>query len=125
MISLFQGVQSSSAKVAHALDGSFPDFPMDNTVPPATVEFMTKVSDNIINPIIGVIFALALVYFLYGLLTFILNAGDESGRAAGKQHMVWGTIGMVVMVSVFAIIQMVLLTFGITGSDLPADLPLQ
>jgi succinate dehydrogenase/fumarate reductase cytochrome b subunit len=122
MINLFQDSAGSFAGVAHALDGTIPDFPMGNEVPPATVAFMTKVSDNIINPIIAVIFALALVYFLYGLLTFILNAGNESGRAIGKQHMVWGTIGMVVMVSVFAILQMVLLTFEIGGDDLPAGI---
>ena len=95
---------------------------MDNEVPAATVDFMRLVVDNIINPIIGVIFAAALVYFLWGLMVFILNASEEAKRSEGKRHMLNGIIGMTVMVSVFAIIAVVLATFDIDASDLPDQL---
>jgi len=91
---------------------------MSNDVPPAVITFMGKVIDAIINPIINVVFAAALVLFLFGLLRFVLSRGDENVLAAGKQHMVWGVIGMTVMISVYAILWLMLETFGV-GATLP------
>ncbi|MBP9760381.1 MAG: hypothetical protein KBD24_03365 [Candidatus Pacebacteria bacterium] len=96
----------------------------DNAVPEKVVEFVGAVNNAIINPIIGVIFALALVYFLWGLMMFIFNAGDESKVTEGKQHMLYGVIGMTVMVSVFAIIGVVLATFDVGADDLPSGINL-
>jgi succinate dehydrogenase/fumarate reductase cytochrome b subunit len=78
--------------------------------------------DAIINPIMALIFGAALVYFLYGLMVFILNAGQEAKRSEGKRHMFWGLIGMFVMVSVFAILSMALSTAGVDDADLPVPI---
>lgn len=91
---------------------------MSNTVPPAVIVFVAKLVDNIINPIIAVIFGAALVYFLFGLVRFIVAREDEQALVAGKQHMVWGIIGMTIMVAVYSILWLMLLTF-----DLNTDLP--
>jgi hypothetical protein len=95
---------------------------MSNTVPNTVVTFMQSVTSEIINPIIGIIFAVALLYFLWGLMTFIFAAGDTSKMTEGKQHMLWGTIGMVVMISVGAILALGLATIGVSSSDLPDQL---
>lgn len=92
---------------------------MENTVPDAVQTFMGTVMAEIINPVMAVIFAAALVYFLYGLMVFILNAGESSKRVEGRRHMLWGVIGMMVMVSVFSIIKFALITGGVTSEDLP------
>ena len=76
---------------------------------------MGKVSDVIINPILGVLFALALVYFLWGMASFVIHAQAEDKRTEGKRHMINGLIGMTVMVSVFAILEFALSTFGVTN----------
>ena len=57
-------------------------------------------------------FALALAYFLYGVMQFIINPGNEEIRKTGKSHMLWGVVGMVIMVSVFGIMQLILNTLG-------------
>ncbi len=88
--------------------------------------FVDAVNQAIINPIIGVIFAAALLLFLFGAAKLVLNAGDDTKRNEGKQHMLWGIIGMVIMVSVFSILKVALYTFGVTSADLPTqDLPLK
>ena len=84
-------------------------------IPGEVVNFVQGIVDQIINPIIGILFAAALVLFLYGLLVFILNAGEQAKREAGKSHLLWGIIGMTVMVSVYAILSVGLATFGISG----------
>ena len=99
--------------------------PIDNTVPDGVVEFMGKLTDAIINPILGVIFALALVYFLFGLMRLIFNAGDEGQAADGKRHMGWGLIGMTIMVSVFGLLNLIESFVGAREDlNLPDPLPL-
>lgn len=81
---------------------------------PAEVEkLMGKVVSEIINPIIGVLFALALLYFLFGLAVFIFNAGDSAKRTEAKSHMMWGLVGLVVMTSAYSLIKIGLATFGL------------
>ena len=41
----------------------------------------------IINPFIVFLFALALAYFLYGVVQFIGNQENEEKKTAGKKHM--------------------------------------
>lgn len=76
-----------------------------------------KLIDNIdrliIQPLIGLLFALALILFFWGVAQFILNSGgNEEGRTKGKQHMIWGILGMFIMISAYAIIGVLRSTFG-------------
>ena len=80
----------------------------------AVTEFVSNVNQYIINPFIGLLFTLALVMFLYGGAQFILRASEDEGRETGKQHMIWGVIGMFIMISVFGILGVVTNTFGIS-----------
>jgi len=67
--------------------------------------------DNIIryilNPIITFLFALALVYFFYGVFKFIANSGNDAGKKEGKSHMLWGVVGLAIMVSVYGLLNLV------------------
>ena len=64
-------------------------------------EFIGKVDKLIINPLIILLFALATVFFLYGLLQFIFNQENEEKKTDGKSHMVWGLIGITIMTVLF------------------------
>ena len=90
----------------------------------AVARFVAAINQEIINPIIGLLFTAALFLFLFGAAKLVFQAGEDAKRAEGKQHMLWGMIGMVIMVSVFAIIRVLLFTFEVQGT-LPAELPLQ
>lgn len=75
-------------------------------------KLMRSISRVILNPLILFLFALALAFFLYGVMQFILNGDNEEKRKSGKAHILWGIIGMVIMVSVFGIMQLILNTLG-------------
>ncbi|MDR3519577.1 MAG: hypothetical protein P4L63_01660 [Candidatus Pacebacteria bacterium] len=77
--------------------------------------FVGKVDTLIINPLILFLFALAVVYFLWGMLEFILNQANEEKKTSGKSHMLWGIVGITIMLGVWAIMGMVLSTLGING----------
>jgi len=78
-------------------------------------DFLVKVSDNIINPLIIFMFALAMVFFLYGVLEFFLNQDNEEAKTNGKSHMMWGVIGLTIMLGVWSILSMIINTFNIKG----------
>ena len=79
--------------------------------------FMEKVNTMVINPLITFLFALALVYFLYGVFEFIANQENEEKKTAGKSHMIWGIVGITIMLGVFTIMNVILKTLNIQGID--------
>ncbi len=81
---------------------------------------MQKVVDLIINPAVLVIFSAGLLVFVWGLVQFLksLNEGGSGKSEEGKQHMLWGIVGMFIMVSVFGIIALISNTLGLgVGAD--------
>lgn len=66
-----------------------------------------KIKTEIINPIIILLVAVAVGYFLYGLMEFIRNQDNEDAQESGKKHMLWGVIGIAIMFSVYGILNLV------------------
>jgi|SRR3989344_4711720 len=80
--------------------------------------FIANVNSMIINPLILFLFALAVVFFLYGVLEFIMNQDNEEAKTKGKSHMIWGVIGVTIMMGVWFILGVIVDTFNIgTVSD--------
>jgi len=79
--------------------------------------FITALNENIINPFIVLLFSVALLVFIWGLVQFVRNAGDAEALETAKKHVIYGLIGMFIMVSAFGIIRIILGTFGIDQSN--------
>jgi len=77
-------------------------------------EFIFNLNKLIINPLIILLFALALAFFLYGVFEFISNQDNEEKKTKGKNHMLWGIIGITIMMGVWTILNIVLNTLDIT-----------
>ncbi len=58
----------------------------------------------LVRSVVPLLFALAFVVFIWGVVQFIMNSSDEAKRAQGKQFMVWGIIGLFVMFSVWGLV---------------------
>lgn len=71
---------------------------------------------GIINTVlIPVIFGLAFLVFIWGVVSsFFLHGSDETKRAEGRQFIFWGILGMVVLFSVWGFVNILLSTLGIT-----------
>ena len=82
---------------------------------PALSSIILKANTLIVNPIIVVMFTFALVGFLWGLRSYIGHADDTEARQKGAQHMLWGIVGMVIMVSTFALVRLMIQSFGISS----------
>lgn len=57
------------------------------------------------------LFAAATLLFIWGAFKYLWSADDAAARQAGAQHMLWGIIGLVVMSSAFALLQLTIDTF--------------
>jgi hypothetical protein len=85
-------------------------------------QLIASINKYIINPFIGLLFVLATVWFLIGLARYYL-AGSPEDRATGHQHMIWGLLGMFIMISVFGIMHIIINTFGINLGEFGASVP--
>ena len=77
-------------------------------------KFISAVSDQILNPLILILFGIALLVFIWGLMRFIAQGGDEDVRTTAKRHILYGLLGMFIMFSAFALVRLLTGVF-ITG----------
>ena len=64
-----------------------------------------KIAEVILNPTITLMFAAALLFFVWGLVQYIQHADDPGKRKEGSMHMIWGLVGLFIMFSAVAILK--------------------
>jgi hypothetical protein len=74
---------------------------------------------GLINPLLVLLVGLALLVFFWGLAKFIAKSGDAKSHGEGRALMVWGLIGLFVMLSFIGIIQFFSADFGFTWRGIP------
>jgi len=70
------------------------------------VNFINRIKGTL-NLVIGMLFALVTVYFIWGIIQYVTSGGDEQKLAQGKKHMVWGIVGMTIMGAAWGIVAMI------------------
>ncbi|HEY4518454.1 MAG TPA: pilin [Candidatus Paceibacterota bacterium] len=68
---------------------------------------ISKLTDAIVNPLLKLMLAAAVLYFLWGVASFMMNREDESKANEGKQHMLYGVIGLAVILGAFGIVNVI------------------
>jgi hypothetical protein len=62
---------------------------------------------GLVNAAIPFMFALAFLFFLFGLVKFMFSAGNEDAKDTGKRIMIWGIVILFVMVAVWGIVNFI------------------
>ena len=75
---------------------------------------------DIIESLITVVGASALLAFMWGLAKFIFKASDENAKEEGKNIMKWGLVALFVMMTVWGILRFFQEEFGLTDTS-PLD----
>lgn len=65
--------------------------------------------------IVPLLFALATVGFIWGIIQYFINPENEEKRSQGKSYMLWGLIGLFVMVSIWGLVAVFSNTVGINN----------
>lgn len=97
------------AKIAHAQ--AFSNTTINNKVGP----IVGRIMDAIVIPLVEGLFAIAVLVFLWGIFKLIAQGGDPTVRKEAQSHVLWGVVGMAIMVSVYGIIRVIASTVGFPG----------
>jgi len=73
--------------------------------------FLMKINEAILFPLITFMMAIALLVFLYGAFEYVKGATNDGDREKGRRHLLYGTIGMLVMLSAVSILYIAASTF--------------
>jgi len=88
------------------------------------VQSILATVQSILDIVVPIIMALALIYFFWGLATYILGASaDEEKRAAGRNMMIYGIIALFVMAAVWGLVKVVGSTFDVRTGEGPGFNP--
>jgi hypothetical protein len=73
-----------------------------------TNTLLQNILREIVNPIVTLMVAVAVVVFLWGVFEFVRNAESSEERKKGGLHMLWGAIGLFIMVTAYGIVHLIL-----------------
>jgi len=73
--------------------------------------------------VIPLVFSLAFLLFVYGVVQYVLNDADGAKREKGKQFMVWGIIALTVMISTWGLVRLLGSSFGLNTGFVPKVTP--
>lgn len=71
------------------------------------------------SSIIPLLISVALVVFIIGVVKFIAGADNEEKRKEGRQFIIWGIVGLFVIVSVWGLVSVLQNTFFSGGLVVP------
>ena len=74
-----------------------------------------------VNQIIPILLIIGTIVFLWGVITFLTAGGDEEKRADARQLMIYGLVGLFVMVAVWGIVNVLVGFFGVGGTGIPTS----
>jgi len=68
---------------------------------------------SVLNTIIPILIVLGVVYFVWGVITYMIGQ-DEEAKATGKNRIIYGIIGLVVIVAMWGLVRVVTNSFGLS-----------
>lgn len=79
----------------------------------------------LVSSLVPLLVSIAVLVFLWGMVKFIAHADDEKALAEGKQLIIWGLVGIFVIVALWSIVGYVqeslgLDTGGLGGVSVPS-----
>lgn len=69
-------------------------------------DILSKVVTQVFSPLYQLAVGVAILYFLYGGFKFMLDLNDPEKKNKGKEHLLYGTIGLFIILSVGGILQL-------------------
>ncbi len=72
---------------------------------------LCKISE-LLNAVIPVLIALGVVYFVWGVVQYVI-AADEEQKSAGRDKIIYGIIGLAVIIGVWGLATILRNTFGL------------
>jgi hypothetical protein len=71
--------------------------------------------NEILNIIIPILITLGVVYFIWGVITYVI-ADDEERKKSGRNRIIYGIIGLAVIVALWGLVAILTNTFGVSNT---------
>ena len=71
---------------------------------------------SILNAVIPVLVTLGVVYFVWGVITYVI-ASDEEAKKTGRDRIIYGIIGLAVIIGMWGLVNILGKTFGIESGN--------
>jgi hypothetical protein len=68
-----------------------------------------------LNAVVPVIIALGVVYFVWGVITYFIS-GDEEAKKAGRDRIIYGIIGLAVIIGMWGLVNLLRNTFALNNN---------
>lgn len=94
----------------------FPFVALAQNVPPPNVSNINSLLGSIggwVSTIAVMLIGVGLIVFFWGIITYVLAGADEEKRAAGRSLMIYGVIGLFVMVAIWGLVYFLGSAFGV------------
>jgi len=96
--------------------------------PGGDIGFVLCQIGNILNKVVPILIVLGVVFFVWGVVTYVISS-DEEAKKKGRNRMIWGLIGLVVIVGMWGLVKIVTNSFGLGNTatfqapTVPFDIP--
>jgi len=77
---------------------------------------------EILNTIIPILIVLGVVYFVWGVITYMISE-DEEQKTKGRNKIIYGIIGLVVIVGMWGLVKIITSTFGLDNNNTNIQVP--
>lgn len=74
---------------------------------------------GLLNSIVPILVLLGVVYFVWGVVRFVIADGEEA-KTKGKDQIIYGLIGLAIIVGMWGFVNIIVNTFGFGASQLNA-----
>ena len=65
------------------------------------------IMDHVVKPAIMLLVLFGIVVFVFGVVEMLVKGEDAEARSKGKMHMLWGVVGIFIMLSAWGIIYVI------------------
>lgn len=86
------------------------------------IDSIINYAKDLLDVALPFIIALSVVWFVWNIFAYVVRGGEEAKEAA-KTHILWGIIGLFVMVSVWGIVKVVAGIFNVEQGGSAAQIP--
>jgi len=78
------------------------------------MQLLQNIIRVIVEPIVGLLFALALAAFIWGAFEFMRGSGNEQNVENAKNKMLWGIVGLFIMAAANGLVNLICRTIECT-----------
>jgi len=90
----------------------------------ATIEHVLTIAKDIFgNYLAPLLMTIAIAVFIYGVVKYIAAAGDTDKMKEAKGYIIYGILGLFVLVAFWGLIAVLVQTFGLDAANSPIELP--